>query len=158
MALVGTRTALMSESVTSGELREKIHHFPVRVYYAETDAGGVVYHASYLSYAERARTEMLRLLGFDHVRQREQYGMMWVVRGIEADFRRPAHLDDLLDIRSTLVYLGGASLHVDQAIWRGDEEVAALRVRLACMHIAGRPVRIPAALRQALQEFLKEAD
>lgn len=146
----------MTDPGLSGLMAGKIHHFPVRVYYADTDAGGMVYHATYLDFAERARTEMMRLFGLDHTQLQKDHGLLFAVRSCEIDYRRPARLDDLLEIRSHVAHLGGASLHVSQSIWRGEEELVQLVIRLVCMHFEGRAMRIPIAIRSDLQDFLTE--
>src|SRR5271168_154028 len=86
------------------------HRYPVRVYYEDTDAGGVVYHASYLRYAERARTEALRDLGIPHAALIAQYGLMFVVRRIKVDYLRPARIDESLTVVTEPLQVGGASL------------------------------------------------
>ena len=150
----------MREPSTNGRMDGAIHRFPVRVYYEDTDAGGIVYHSNYLNFAERARTEMMRGFGLDHIRLKTEANLLFAVRSCEIDFRRPARLDDLLELRSTLVHLGGASLHLTQTIWRGDEELVRLVMRLVCMTFDGKAARIPTALRHTLQDFLitQEAD
>lgn len=148
----------MTNGPASGWMDGKMHRFALRVYYADTDAGGIVYHATYLSFAERARTEMMRLFGLDHIGLQKEQGLLFAVRSCEIDYRRPARLDDLLEVRSTLIHLGGASLHVAQSIWRGDEELVVLTLRLVCMHVEGRASRIPTPIRDNLQDFIEEAD
>lgn len=150
----------MSEQAPSGSIRDKEHFFPLRIYYAETDAGGIVYHASYLNIAERARTEMMRLLGLDHLRLKEEEGLIFALRSLSMDFLRPAVLDDELVVRSRLVHMGGASLHVAQSIQRGGEELVSLVVRLVCMRAEDKKAgRIPVELRTKLQNYLtQEAD
>lgn len=140
----------------SGAVVDRVHHFPLRVYYADTDAGGVVYHARYLDFAERGRTEMIRLLGHEQPRLLADFGMTFAVRNLEADYRHPARLDDLLCVRSSLSHVGGASLHVRQSIWRGEEELVRLGIRLVCMRQDGHAMRIPAEIRLELQNFLSE--
>lgn len=146
----------MPEPALSGRMDGPVHYFPIRVYYADTDAGGIVYHATYLDFAERARTEMMRLFGLDHTQLRVDHGLLFAVRSCEIDYRRPARLDDLLEVRSHLTHLGGASLHIGQTIWRGDETMVQLVIRLVCMHFEGRAMRIPASIRSDLQDFLSE--
>ena len=146
----------MTDSALSGVMTGKTHRFVLRVYYADTDAGGIVYHATYLDFAERARTEMMRLFGLDHSHLRRDHGLVFAVRSCEIDYRRSARLDDLLEIRSTVTHIGGASLHVSQGIWRGDEELVRLAIRLVCIHSDGRATRIPAIIRSDLQDFLTE--
>ncbi|MDR3437959.1 tol-pal system-associated acyl-CoA thioesterase [Telmatospirillum sp.] len=143
-------------SSTSGWMAGKTHHFPIRVYYADTDAGGIVYHSTYLDFAERARTEMMRLFGLDHVQLLKDHGLLFAVRSLEVDYRRPARLDDLLCVQSSLSHVGGASLHVNQSIWRDEEELVRLVIRLVCMHKDGRAMRTPVEIRNELQDFLSE--
>ncbi|HXP95965.1 MAG TPA: YbgC/FadM family acyl-CoA thioesterase [Telmatospirillum sp.] len=146
----------MTEPALSGVMAGKVHHFPLRVYYADTDAGLVVYHSTYLDFAERARTEMMRLFGMDHNQLLRDYGLLFAVRSCAVDYRRPARLDDLLEVRSHLTHIGGASMHVSQRIWRGDQELVRLDIRLVCMHSDGGAMRIPALIRSDLQDFLTE--
>ncbi len=126
------------------------HVFPLRVYYEDTDIGGVVYYANYLRFAERARTEMLRAVGFGHGELAETHGVAFAVRRCEADFRRPARLDDALVVRTGNLDITGAGLWADQTILRDDEVMVSLRVQLACIGPGGRPARLPGALRAAL--------
>jgi len=149
----------MTEHGIGGKMDGHVHRFPVRVYYEDTDAGGIVYHSNYLNFAERARTEMMRGFGLDHLRLKAGSNILFAVRSCELDFRRSARLEDLLELRSTLVHLGGASLHFAQSVWRGDEELVRLVVRLVCMTFDGKAARIPLSLRENLQDFLtQEAD
>ena len=127
----------------------KPHHFPVRVYYEDTDFSGVVYHASYLRFMERGRTEMLRALGVEqgaihagHVG--EVFG--FAVRAMSIEFLKPARMDDLLTIETSPRAIGGATLELEQRILRGDEVLISADVRIACV-ANGRPARIPKELR-----------
>ncbi len=140
--------------VNSGEFAGHVHVFPVRVYYEDTDAGGVVYYANYLKFAERARTEMMHLLadGYGDLLAEGRIG--FAVRHCEADFAAPARLDDLLEVRTTVTEARGSTVSAEQVIRRGKSEITRLRVRLACINQAGRPTRIPAALRAALQSLM----
>ena len=125
--------------------------FQVRVYYEDTDAGGVVYHARYLAFAERARTEAMRGAGAPHDELATRHGLIFVVRRVEMDYLRPARLDDLLEVTTHTVALGGASLTVRQAFAAGETHLGVLRVRLACIRQAdGRPARIPDRWHKAL--------
>ena len=126
------------------------HMFPVRVYYEDTDAGGVVYHASYLRFAERARTEMLRGLGFDHAALRDRHGLAFAVRRCEAEFVRPARLDDLLEVRTRPGPVSGAAFWLVQDVVRGGDVLVAMRLRLVCVRASGRAARLPAALRASV--------
>lgn len=127
------------------------HRLAVRVYYEDTDAGGIVYHASYLRFAERARTEMLRELGFDHVTLRERYGLIFAVRRCTVEFRAPARLDDLLEVETAPVRLGGARLVLRQVVKRGEQVLAELDVELALLSPDLRPRRLPAAVAERLR-------
>ena len=127
-----------------------VHVFPVRVYYEDTDAGGVVYHSNYLRFAERARTELLRHLGFQQSRLWAEDRIGFVIRRCVADFLAPARLDDLLLVASRPTGLRGASLDLRQNVMRGGLELVRLQVKLACMSINGRP----ATVRDALANFL----
>ena len=129
--------------------------YGLRVFYEDTDAGGIVYHARYLAFAERARTELLRALGLTHIELREEHGLIFVVRRAEVDYQRPARLDDWLLVTTTVGKVGGASCVLRQEVARqevaredGAEEdgtVAVVTVRLACVRADdGRPARWPA--------------
>jgi acyl-CoA thioester hydrolase len=121
--------------------------FPVRVYYEDTDAAGVVYYANYLKFMERARTEWLSSLGFELAAVEREHGVVFVVHRVEIDFRKPAQLSDRLDVTLTLVKLGRALLVADQAVERGAETLTQARVTLACVEPSNwRPARIPAPL------------
>jgi acyl-CoA thioester hydrolase len=123
----------------------------VRVYYEDTDAGGIVYHASYLRFAERARTEALREAGAPHAELTTQHGLILVVRRVDARYQRPARLDDLLTVVTTLEALGGASVRLMQAIANAGGICARLSVDLACIRATdGVPARLPDRWRQVL--------
>ena len=124
----------------------------VRVYYEDTDAGGVVYHASYLRYLERARTEWLRALGYSQAVMREENSLVFTVVSLQLDFLRPAKLDDLLVVRSQAQSAGGASVQFVQEIWREDAALLRGQVRVACLDARSfRPQRLQTSLREALQ-------
>ena len=124
----------------------------VRVYYEDTDAGGVVYHAGYLRYLERARTEWLRTLGYSQAVMKEENSLVFTVVSLQLDFLRPAKLDDLLVVRSQALSAGGASVQFAQEIWRDDAVLLRGQVRVACLDARSfRPQRLPASLREALQ-------
>jgi acyl-CoA thioester hydrolase len=132
-----------------------VHVFAVRVYYEDTDAGGVVYHANYLQFAERARTEMLRCIGLQQSRLLADEGIAFVVRRCIVDFLAPARLDDHLLVATRLKDLRGASLDLEQTVSRDDLALARLQVRVACMAIDGRPKRLPRRVRAAFDEFTR---
>jgi acyl-CoA thioester hydrolase len=126
------------------------HRLPLRVYYEDTDAVGVVYHANYLRFAERARTEMMRCLGLEHGTLRARLGLAFTVRRCIVDYLAPARLDDRLEVRTRLARLGGASLDLEQRIVRDDLLLVRMDVRLALISSALRAVRLPEALIDAL--------
>ena len=136
-----------------GRIEDGCHVLRLRVYYEDTDATGVVYYANYLRFAERARTECLRAVGADHPQLLAEHGVVFVVRHCVADYRAPARLDDVVEARSRFTELRGASLRAAQSITRDGHEIVHIDVRLACVDRAGRPRRLPAALRQALATF-----
>ncbi len=141
----------------SGTLRGVVHVLPVRIYFADTDAFGVVYHNRYLEYAERARTEMLRVLGHVHAQMMTgDQSSAFVIRRVEADFRRPAKLDDLLEVRSRLLAVGGATLDVQQTVYRpaDDLDLVFMTIHLGCVRTDGRPQRMPTDLRTTLQSLV----
>jgi acyl-CoA thioester hydrolase len=126
------------------------HSFPLRVYYEDTDAGGMVYHANYLKFAERGRSEMLRSLGFAHSRLRDESGVGFAVRRCSVDYLAPARLEDALVVDTTLADVGAATLQVRQRIRRDGELLADLDILVACIGRDGRPRRLPSALREVL--------
>ena len=131
------------------------HQYPVRVYYEDTDAGGIVYYANYLKFAERARTEMLREAGFHHTAMMEGQGIMLAVRRVTADYLRPAKLDDALTVTTGVKGLGAATVDLDQSIRRGAQELCRVHVTIACVGRDGRPARLPAPLRAALSPIIQ---
>jgi len=137
----------------SGVIRDGAHFYPVRVYYEDTDAAGLVYYANHFKYAERARTELLRVAGFEQERMRQETGLVFVVRHCTADYRAAARLDDDLVVETRVTGAGAATLDLAQQICRGDAVLVALDFRIACLGRAGRPQRLPPALRAALDTF-----
>ncbi len=143
-------------------ISEGAHHHQIRVYYEDTDAGGVVYHATYLRLAERARTETLRDLGVPHAEMVSQHGVMFMVRRIKVDYLEPARLDDSLMVSTRPLVVGAASVELRQDITRADAPgrvLASLDIRLACVRLADqRAVRIPTRWRNALQGMAGDRD
>jgi acyl-CoA thioester hydrolase len=133
------------------EMADGLHRYGVRVYYEDTDAGGIVYHANYLRFAERARTESLRAMGLPHNIMMLQYGMIFVVRRVEVDYQRPARLDEWLTVVTAAVEVGAASLILRQSILRDSETIAVLGLTLVSIRAeTGRAERMPAPWRLAL--------
>jgi acyl-CoA thioester hydrolase len=126
-----------------------MHSTSYRVYYEDTDAGGVVYYANYLKFAERARTEWLRELGFEQSALMREHGIMIVVRRCECDFLAPARLDDKLVIETNLQELGKVRMTMQQAIKCGEKTLATLSVVIACINISGKPTGWPKVLTDA---------
>lgn len=122
--------------------------WPVRVYYEDTDAGGVVYYANYLKYFERCRTEWLRALGVDQSALAREHGLLFVVARIEAEYRQPAGLDDELVIHARALQIGHCSIVFEQFAQRGDHLLARAQVTVACVDAQRRrPARLPPTLR-----------
>jgi acyl-CoA thioester hydrolase len=116
----------------------------IRVYWEDTDAAGIVFYANYLKFFERARTEWLRSLGFDQERLRTETGIAFVVTETAMRYRRPARLDDSLDVTVRVAHLGQASLGVTQQAWRGAELIAEGTIRVGCVELGTfRPRRVP---------------
>ena len=129
------------------------HSFDLRVYYEDTDAGGIVYHASYLRFAERARTEMLRSHGFEHAQLLKETGVAFAVRNLAIEYVSPARLDDLLSVVTHTVSVSGARLALSQVILRGEDRLAELKLDLACINGAGRAVRLPEPVRRIFADI-----
>jgi len=126
------------------------HSLPLRVYYEDTDAAGMVYHANYLKFAERGRSEMLRSLGFPHRKLAAEEGVGFAVRRCAVDYLAPARLEDDLTVVTTLTKIGAATLSARQEIRRDDTLLADIDILVACIGRDGRPRRLPSALRVAL--------
>jgi len=128
------------------------YSFPVRVYFENTDAGGVVYHAEYLKFLERARTEWLRHLGFDHQALARNHRVVFIVVSLVTDFLKPARLDDTLDVSVQLESVGKVRCIFVQEIRREDEVLVKAKITVAC--VTGetfRPVEIPEPLRKKME-------
>jgi acyl-CoA thioester hydrolase len=134
------------------------HVFPVRVYYEDTDFSGVVYHANYLRFMERGRSEFLRLAGAGH--QGMLAGtepLVWAVRRMTTDFRKPARMEDALTIRTMVLELAGARMRLEQAVLRGSDVLVQAEVEVCIITLDGRPRRVPDSTRKKLEIFLKSA-
>ncbi|QBQ96803.1 MULTISPECIES: tol-pal system-associated acyl-CoA thioesterase [Paraburkholderia] len=131
--------------------------WPVRVYYEDTDAGGIVFYANYLKFFERARTEWLRACGVDQHKLAEESGELFVVRSTTLDYRAPARLDDVVTIVSRVEKLGRASVDFMQTAWRGDTLLVIGKIRIACVNGAEmRPAPIPEHVFEALERGMKK--
>jgi acyl-CoA thioester hydrolase len=137
-----------SDPATGAEIHASV--LTMRVYYEDTDAAGIVYYANYLKFAERARTEMLRTIDPRYCNPTTSHGIAFAVRHCTADFIAPARLDDLIEIRTHILNVSGATFSLEQVIKRNGVDLVRLNVRLACINAAGRAARIPPGLRMRL--------
>ena len=127
------------------------HHITLRVYYEDTDLAGVVYYANYLRFIERGRSEALRDLGIDQAAMKRELGLVFVVRKLTVDYVAPAVFDDVLEVRTRVTRLRGASVEMAQDVWRGAACLNRAAVTIACMDSAGRPQRLPPDVRRRLE-------
>ena len=128
---------------------DKKFFLPVRVYFQDTDAGGVVYHASYVNFMERARTEWLRTHGYSNAGLMKEFGVIFVVRSLKLDYLKPALLDDLLNVTAQIKDIGRSRLTLLQSVLRGDEVLTEGEVHLVCVSLEGfKPVSVPEVLRK----------
>jgi acyl-CoA thioester hydrolase len=121
-----------------------------RIYYEDTDAGGVVYYANYLKFAERARTEILREAGINQSELAKNPGILFVVGNFSGNLKKPARLDDMIRIESEVTETGGASFSVCQKIFRESETIAEINVTIVCVGTGMKPERMPESVRKAL--------
>ena len=130
------------------------HRHGLRIYVEDTDAGGIVYHANYLRYAERGRSEALRVLGYPHAEMIRAHGRMFVVRRVELDYERPALLDDWITVETRTIAVAAARVRLAQTILRETLILVRICLDLACVTITeGRPVRLPQTMRAALESM-----
>ncbi|MEM7732072.1 MAG: tol-pal system-associated acyl-CoA thioesterase [Pseudomonadota bacterium] len=127
------------------------HRFSVRVYYEDTDMGGIVYHANFLKFIERARSDWVAQMGIDQLAMRDDSGIVFAVRRVEAEFIKPALYGEDLEILTRLASVSGARMVMEQVVLRGDERLFAAEVTAVCMTLEGRPTRLPDVIRQLAQ-------
>lgn len=132
------------------------HQLKLRVYYEDTDAGGVVYHARYLAFAERGRTEMLRAAGFAHTKIFKATGMAFAVVSMNINYAAPARLDDLLTVKTKLVKVGGASMEMQQDIYAEEKLITEMKVTLVCIDSKFKAVRLPEEIRKIFETKTRE--
>jgi acyl-CoA thioester hydrolase len=145
VSAVTSSSAASLREISGAEAQPFLWH--VRVYYEDTDAGGVVYYANYLKYMERARTEWLRAMGFDQTDLSHQHGVVFVVRSAAIDYLQPGRFDDELQVTVELIKVGAGQIDLVQRVSRGDALLAQAAVKVACVALATmRPTRIPQPL------------
>ena len=132
----------------AGRIEGGVHFLPVRVYYEDTDFSGAVYHANYLKFCERGRSDCLRLLGIHH---RRLDGMGFVVRRMVCEFLKPARIDDLLEVETRFQEFGGARMEIVQNVKRKEEMLFSAEVTVAMVDGEGRPKRVPKEMAAALK-------
>lgn len=144
------------QAPTQGWLEGRVHHYPLRVFYEDTDFTGIVYYANYLRFFERARSSFFRLIGFHHSDLWDgDDPLAFAIRKIELDYKKPARIDDGLTVQTTYDYFKGARLLVSQACYRGDELLATANSEAASITPAGRPKRAPKWMIERLGPYLK---
>ena len=135
-----------------------VHQQSIRIYYEDTDAGGIVYYANYLKFVERARTEMLRLLGIESSDLMNEHGVAFAVKRCLVDYHMPAKLDDALVVETEVVRVGGASLELRQIVKRDSDQLVTVDVKLACLDLgSGKAKAMPSQVRIRLNEYFDEA-
>lgn len=140
----------------AGRFENQAFVFPLRVYYEDTDFSGVVYHASYLRFMERGRSEFLRAAGTPHQAMLEgDPPLFWAVRRMAVDFSRPARVDEALTVRTKALELAGARLRLDQAVCRAAEILVKADVEVCVVTAEGKPRRVPELVRKKLQSFVQ---
>jgi len=133
------------------------HRWRLRVYYEDTDAGGIVYYANYLRFFERARTEYLRALGVDHAALKASHGLIFAVRSCSVDYQAPARLDDWLEIVTSMTALGASRLDMRQDIRHEEQIITMAQITVVAVGLDGRAKRLPEPLRQLIQPTVVSA-
>ncbi len=137
-----------------GHMAGKVHILPVSIYYEDTDLSGFVYHANYLRYMERGRTEFFRLAGISRARLEDAEPTAWTIRRVAVDYHRPARLDDVLEVHTTLAGLSGARLLVVQKVFCGSVLLVAGRIEACITTLTGKPRRLPKNVAVVLAPFI----
>ncbi|MDO8412921.1 MAG: tol-pal system-associated acyl-CoA thioesterase [Gallionellaceae bacterium] len=135
-------------------MSKKVFTLPIRVYFQDTDAGGVVYHGSYVNFLERARTEWLReCYGYSNAGLMKEFGVVFVVRSLQMDYLKPTLLDDMLTVSAQLKEVGRSRVTLLQSVRRGEEILMTAEIHLVCVTVAGfKPVSVPDVLREQWKE------
>lgn len=143
----------------AGRIEGETHVLPIRVYFEDTDFAGHVYHANYLKFCERGRSDFIRLLGIDHqslAAPKVGEPGVFVVRHIEIDYLKPARVDEALEVVTRCAQIGGASLVLSQEVRRGDTLLARAKVTVVLVSSSGKPQRIGTLIRRALERFVNQ--
>lgn len=134
----------------------KTHTIDYRVYYEDTDALGIMYHANYISFCERGRSELLRDIGLSASKTEEELEIQFVIRKLEANYLQMVRLDDLLTVQTTVKTMKNTSFVMGQAILRQNSVVFTMDITIVCVDMQGKPVKIPDVLREKFTEYMKE--
>jgi acyl-CoA thioester hydrolase len=143
----------------AGRIEGETHILPIRVYFEDTDCAGVVYHANFIKFCERGRSDFIRLLGLDHqglAKPERGEPAVFVVRRIEIDYLKPGRMDDLLEIVTSCAEIGSASLVLQQDVRRGNMVLVRAKVTVVLVSQAGKPQRIGVLVRDRLQPFVNQ--
>jgi len=143
----------------AGRIEGETHVLPIRVYFEDTDCAGVVYHANFIKFCERGRSDFIRLLGISHpglANPDQGEPAVFVVRHIEIDYLKPARMDDVLEVVTSCAKIGSASLVLAQDVRRGGELIARAKVSVVLVARSGKPQRLGALVRDALQRFVNQ--
>lgn len=136
----------------------KHHTIDIRVYYEDTDAGGIVYHSNYLNFAERSRCELLRDLGHECSKIDDELGMMFVLKRADIDYIAPAQLDDALQVKTSIKKMNNTSFVMQHNIQKNTQDICRIAVTLVCVDTKTiKPVRLPDILREEFKPYLEEA-
>jgi acyl-CoA thioester hydrolase len=144
----------------AGRIEGETHVLPIRVYFEDTDCAGVVYHANFLKFCERARSDFVRLLGIEHqglANPAQGEPAVFVVRRVEIDYLKPGRLDDVLEVVTSYAEIGNASLKLAQDVRRDGTLIARALVSVVLVSRSGKPQRLGALVRDALQRFVNQA-
>lgn len=145
----------------SGWIEEALHHLPIRIYYQDTDVSGIVYHAQYLHFFERARTEFLRTIGISQKtldRHNPDAYAAFAVRDMQLEFLKPALLDDSLVVRTKLTNLKGVSCTIGQEIWRGEDTLVTASLRIVFLSVDLKPKRVPEHMQRLFRATMAGED
>ena len=143
-----------SSKRNSGTFQGGVHHLSFPVYYEDTDAGGVVYYANYLRFAERGRTEALQLAGIDHIALMREHGIWFVARRCVVDYLKPARLDDMLTVKTSIIEMKNTSLLMRQVVERDKQDIAVIDAFMVCVNAEVKPQKFPDVVRAELLKHL----